>query len=66
MTGFGSFRLNKHLLEGDFFGTWKFVRFSQKFGFVRFHCILVIYSVCAGFFICIRNSLDRSCVTMPS
>ena len=22
--------------------------------------------VCAGFFICIRNSLDRSCVTMPS
>ena len=22
--------------------------------------------VCAGFFICIRNSLDRPCVTMPS
>ncbi len=22
--------------------------------------------VCAGFFICIQNSLDRSCVTMPS
>jgi hypothetical protein len=22
--------------------------------------------VCAGFFICIRNSPDRSCVTMPS
>jgi hypothetical protein len=22
--------------------------------------------VCAGFFICIRNSLDRTCVTMPS
>ena len=21
--------------------------------------------VCAGFFICIRNSLDRPCVTMP-
>jgi hypothetical protein len=22
--------------------------------------------VCTGFFICIRNSLDRPCVTMPS
>ena len=22
--------------------------------------------LCAGFFICIRNSLDRTCVTMPS
>jgi hypothetical protein len=29
MTGFGSFRLNKHLLEGDFFGTWKFDSFCS-------------------------------------
>jgi hypothetical protein len=42
--------------------------YSAKVAFSIFQSLKRIQSlpVCAGFFICIRNSLDRPCVTMPS
>jgi hypothetical protein len=41
---------------------------SAKVAFTIFQSMKRIQPlpVCAGFFICIRNSLDRPCVTMPS
>jgi hypothetical protein len=48
--------------------------YSAKVAFSIFQSLKRIHNlkriqplpVCAGFFICIRNSLDRPCVTMPS
>ena len=42
--------------------------YSAKVAFSIFQSMKQIQPlpVCAGFFICIRNSLDRPCVTMPS
>jgi hypothetical protein len=42
--------------------------YSAKVAFSIFQSMKRIQPlpVCAGFFICIRNSLDRPCVTMPS
>ena len=42
--------------------------YSAKVAFYIFQSMKRIQPlpVCAGFFICIRNSLDRPCVTMPS
>ena len=42
--------------------------YSAKVAFSIFQSLKRIQPlpVCAGFFICIRNSLDRPCVTMPS
>ena len=42
--------------------------YSAKVAFSIFQSLKRIQSlpVCAGFFICIRNSLDRPCITMPS
>ena len=42
--------------------------YSAKVAFSIFQSMKGIQPlpVCAGFFICIRNSLDRPCVTMPS
>jgi hypothetical protein len=42
--------------------------YSAKVAFSIFRSLKRIQPlpVCAGFFICIRNSLDRPCVTMPS
>ena len=43
-------------------------KYSAKVTFSIFQSMKRIQPlpVCAGFFICIRNSLDRPCVTMPS
>jgi hypothetical protein len=42
--------------------------YSAKVAWWKFKLLKRIQplTVCAGFFICIRNSLDRPCVTMPS
>ena len=42
--------------------------YSSKVAFSIFQSLKRIQPlpVCTGFFICIRNSLDRPCVTMPS
>jgi hypothetical protein len=42
--------------------------YSAKVAFSIFQSLKRIHPlpVCAGFFICIRNSLDRPCVAMPS
>ena len=42
--------------------------YSAKVAFSIFQSLkrIQLLPVCAGFFICIRNSLDRPCVTMPS
>jgi hypothetical protein len=42
--------------------------YSAKVAFSIFQSLKRIqpFPVCTGFFICIRNSLDRPCVTMPS
>ena len=43
-------------------------KYSAKVAFSIFQSLKRIQPlpVCAGFFICIRNSLDRPCVAMPS
>ena len=47
---------------------WIGQEYSAKVAFSIFQSLKRIQPlpVCAGFFICIRNSLDRPCVTMPS
>jgi hypothetical protein len=47
---------------------WIGQEYSAKVSFSIFQSLKRIQPlpVCAGFFICIRNSLDRPCVTIPS
>jgi hypothetical protein len=64
-----SFRL-PHLIKYNYRAPLRRIgpEYSAKVAWWKFKSLKRIQplSVCAGFFICIRNSLDRPCVTMPS